>query len=188
METEPNMGTERNAMRIRSLAVRCVLTAALAGALGVARAQETQPKPPAKQTDAPAGKPTQDVKSVLLGASRASTAQAAEGAAKEKSKSGGKEASAKAEGNEESPKGKGDDAVTELRPLPPGQEADKKEETGKGKKKSRSGPVKNVHGSVYGGSGGAAQAAGGEAGASTRSGKTHVYVEGQSARQGAPQR
>lgn len=163
-------GMQKSRMRSRGLECGLVVLFLVFAFVGNSRAQESAEKqtPP---PEAPSKKPAPDTKSVLMGASRASTAKAAEGAAKDKSQ--GAEA-------DEAPKPDADSAVTELRPLPPSkqdQAADSKD--GDKKKSSKRGPLKDVHGTVYGGSGSGSQAAGGSAGASTRSGKTSVYVEGQ---------
>jgi len=83
-----------------------------------------------------------------------------------------------------------DSAVTEFRPLPPGQESTEPRATATGSgQKASSGPLKNVHGTVYGGAGAATagtRTTGAAAGASSRSGKTSVYIEGQRARESSP--
>ena len=166
-------------MGARGLNCGLVVLLLVFGLVGSTPAQESagkQTPPP----EAPAKKPALDTKSVLMGASRASTAKAAEGAAKEKSQ--GVEA-------EEASQPDADSAVTELRPLPPSKQepvADSKD--GDKKKSSKRGPIKNVHGTAYGGSGSGSQAAGGSAGASSRSGKTSVYVEGQTGQARDPRR
>jgi hypothetical protein len=143
-------------------------------AAGSTCAQEAEVKKSAQAEESPK-KPPPDTKSVLMGASRASTAKAVEGAVKEKTK--GPEL-------EEASKPADDSAVTELRPIPPGkQDEAEKSADEKDKKKSKSNPLKGIHGSAYGGSGPRAQAAGASAGASTKSGKSSVYVQGQGVRQ-----
>ena len=136
-----------------------------------------------KQTPPPevrAEKSAPDTKAILMGASRASTAKATQSASQQKAK-----------GNQavKDPEPTDGSAVTELRPLPPDQQNQAAESKGgNAKKKSKGGPLKNVHGTVYGGSGSGSEAAGASAGASTRSGKTSVYVEGQSGQARDPRR
>jgi len=166
-------------MRSRELKYALVVLFLAFTSQGHIRGQENAKKPP-PPPEAPARKSALDTKAVLMGASRASTAKAAESASRQKVEE--KQA-------EKDPEPAEDSAVTELRPLPPGkqdQAADSK--GGKEKKKSRSGPLKDIHGTVYGGSGAGSQAGGGSAGASTRSGKTSVYVEGQGGQQRDPRR
>ena len=125
----------------------------------------------AQGSAAPAAKPTKDLKAVLIDASRASTDKAAESVAQKKTE---------AAPPDEPPKPTEDSAVTELRPLPPESQAtssDKKDKTQA--KKSKGGPGKNIHGTVYGGAGGPSQGGGGAVGGSTKSGKTSIFVEGQ---------
>ncbi len=139
-------------------------------AAGILRAEEKKAAPP----DPPAQKTASDKKAVLIDASRASTDKTAESASQKKSQ--GTQA-------DESPKPSDDSAVTELRPLPP-EQATKASNSNdeKTKKKSKGGPLKNIHGTVYGGTAAGSQAAGGAVGTSTKSGKTNIYVEGQSGR------
>ncbi len=137
---------------------------------GITHAEEKKAAP----VDPPAPKSAPDKKAVLIEASRASTDKAAESASQKKSQPGQAE---------ENPKPPEDSAVTELRPLRPEQAtkgSDSNDE--KRKKKSKGGPLKKIHGTVYGGTGSGGQAAGGAVGTSTKSGKTSVYVEGQSGR------
>jgi hypothetical protein len=169
-------------MERRSLGLEILMAVAVVTTGAGARAQDSEAKPPAK-AEVPAKKAPQDVKSVLLGESRASTARATEGAAKEKAKN---DAPQLEEAKAESPKPEGDPAVTELRPVPPDPKEEKKAPSETGGKKAGHAPLQDVHGSVYGGAGSGSQTAGGEVGASTRSGKTHVYLGGQTGRQGAP--
>lgn len=166
-------------MRLRC--VKCGLAGLFLvfGIVGSIAAQQSAEKE-AAPLEAPAKKPATDTKSVLMGASRASTAKAAEGAAKDRSQ--GTEAEEAAEPNTDS-------AVTELRVLPPSkqvQAADSSE--GDKKKSSKGGPLKDIHGTVNGGSGTGSQAAGASAGASTRSGKASVYIEGQAGQARDPRR
>jgi len=170
---------QRSSMRSRGLECGLVvlfLVFAFVGNIAAQEGAEKQTPPP----EAPARKPATDTKSVLMGASRVSTSKAAEGAAKEKLQ--GAEAG-------EAPEPDAGSAVTELRTLPPSKQepvADAKD--GDKKKSSKRGPLKDVHGTVYGGSGSGSQATGASAGASTRSGKTSVYVEGQTGQARDPRR
>lgn len=137
---------------------------------GVSLAAEDDPltRPPACVA-APAAKSPQDKKAILIDVTRVSTATVAESAAQKK----------KTEGTspDETPKPPEDSAVTELRPLPPDSQATSSDK--KDKKKSKSGPVKNIHGTVYGGAGGPGQGGGVAVGGSTKSGKTSIFVEEQ---------
>ncbi len=164
----------RHSMRTVCLILGLMLLAAFPAVVPLTFAQATESeKPP--QAGQSAKKAQQDTKSVLMGASRTSTAKAAESAAKRKAK--GPEL-------EEVSKPTDDSGVTELQPIPPEKQTEATSATSDpGKKKSKSGPLKDIHGSVYGGSGSGSQGAGASAGASTKSGKTSVYVNGQGARQ-----
>jgi hypothetical protein len=167
-------------MRSRSSKYGLIVLFLVFGFVGSTPAQENAQKQ-TPSPEVPAKKPAPDTKSVLMGASRASTAKAADGAAKERSQG--------AEAAEEAAQPNADSAVTELRPLPPSkQDQGASSKDGDKKKSSKRGPLKDVHGTVYGGSGTGSQAAGGSAGASTRSGKTSVYVEGQTGQARDPRR
>ena len=138
-------------------------------AAGVLRAGEDPRKEDAPTAPLPA-KPTQDKKAVLLDATRASTAAAAESASQKESQE---------TPSDDTPKPPEDPAVTELRPLPPDSQARDSDKDEAMAKKSKLGPLKNIHGTVYGGAGGAGKASGGAVGGSTKSGETSIYVEGQ---------
>jgi len=143
-------------------------------------AQQAEKTPPVGSTVTPAQKPSPSKKAVLSDATRASTSKAMEGAAKQKVTATG----------EQEPRAPEDSAVTEFRAVPPGQANDGRQPapTNSGQK-AESGPLKDVHGSVYGGSGAAGSSArttGAAAGASSKSGKTSVYIEGQRARESSP--
>jgi hypothetical protein len=166
---------------MRSRGLKCALIVlflsfAFVGDIQAQESAKKQTPPP----EVPAKKSPPDTKAVLMGASRASTAKATESAAQQKAE--GNQAGKDREQTEDS-------AVTELRSLPPDQQnqaADSK--GGNANKKSKAGPLKDVHGTVYGGSGSGSAAAGASAGASTRNGKTSVYVEGQSSQTRDPHR
>ena len=166
-------------MRSRGLKCALIVLPLFIASLGNTQTQESAKKQ-AQPPEVPAKKSPPDTKAVLMGASRASTAKATESAAKQKAE--GNQAGKDREQTEDS-------AVTELRSLPPDQQnqaADSK--GGNADKKAKGGPLKNVHGTAYGGSGSGSGAAGASAGASTRSGKTSVYVEGQSSQTRDPRR
>jgi hypothetical protein len=143
-------------------------------------AQQAEKTPPVGSAVAPAQKPSPSKKAVLSDATRASTSKAMEGAAKQKV----------AATHEQEPRTPEDSTVTEFRPVPPGQAKDERQPTPTSSgQKAKSAPLKDVHGSVYGASGAAnssARTTGAAAGASSKSGKTSVYIEGQRARESSP--
>lgn len=143
--------------------------------VGTGRAEEKQVKdPPPAET--PAKKARQDTKAILMEATRVSTDKAAESASRQKPGKDQKEAS---------PKPSDDEAVTEFRPLPPGEPAAHSETA---KQESTGGALKNVHGTVYGNTGSQGGTSGASVGTTTRNGKTSVYVEGQRNRTRDPRR
>jgi hypothetical protein len=138
-----------------------------AGSLRAEEEVKGQTAPPSNQDAAPA----KDKKAVLVDASRVSTDNVAKSASKQKPKE---------ESPQDTSKQSEDSAVTELRPAPPNQEsAGAKPESPEAKKKSKGGPLKDIHGTVYGGAGPGGQTTGAAAGAKTKSGKASIYVEAQ---------
>jgi len=118
-------------------------------------------------------------KAKLEEVTRVSTEKAAQSAAKEKTKARAEEK--KEKGAELS----GGSQVTEFHPAA-AEESAPAEEPGatKTSKKSR---VKHIHGSIYGAGGSQGSgAAGGAVGATTKSGKTSVYVESEKSRTASP--
>jgi hypothetical protein len=106
----------------------------------------------------------------LIEATRVSTEEAVRRAAEDKAKATSKTSAKKDSGKESAP------GVSELQPVskPAGDSAAAtqvpRDESGK--------PVlKNIHGSVQGASGAGNRRAAAEVGASSKTGKTHVYVE-----------
>ena len=163
-------------IHIQSAALWAVCLALQVG-VGAPQVEKT---PPAGSAVAPAQKQAPSKKAVLSDATRASTSKAMEGAAKQKVTAAG----------EQEPRAPEDSAVTEFRPVPPGQAKGERQSTPTSSgQKAKSGPLKDVHGSVYGGSGetgSGARTTGAAAGASSKSGKTSVYIEGQRARESSP--
>jgi hypothetical protein len=124
--------------------------------------------------------PVQDKKAVLVDATRVSTDKVMEGASKRKPE--GESAKPTPDQTQES-------AVTEFRPAPQDREtAEAKAAVSEGKKKTQGGPLKDVHGTVYGGAGSAGHSKGAAVGASTRGGKTSIYVEAEQERATSPPR
>jgi hypothetical protein len=167
-------------MKVRFHMKSAVLWAVCLALQGGAWAQQAEKTPPGGSAVTPAQKPSPSKKAVLSDATRASTSKAMEGAAKQKV----------AATDELKPRVSEDSAVTEFRAAAPGQAKDGRQPapTNSGQK-AKSGPLKDVHGSVYGESGAAnsgARTTGAAAGASSRSGKTSVYIEGQRARESSP--
>lgn len=162
---------------MKSRGWRCVLVILCLsfGPVGTGHAEEKSGKP-SPPPEPPAEKTRQDTKAILLDATRASTARAAESASRQK---------AEKNQEEKSPEPAADSGVTELRPLPPGEPAANSEVV---KPESTGGPLKNIHGTVYGETGSAGGAGGGSIGTSTKSGRTSVYVEGRRNRTGDPRR
>ena len=121
-------------------------------------------------------------RAVLAEATRASANKAAEDAAKQKAKGPAEE---DVNPSEES-------AVTEFRPVPPDQKGkDSESDALSIKKDSKSGPLKNIHGTVYGdvnSTGTGERSTGAAVGTSSKSRKTSVYVETQRTRETIPQR
>lgn len=140
-------------------------------ATGAARADESAK---AKSPTSAKQEASEDLgtKQILMDATRVSTDKVVKGATKEKVK--GKEAT-----SEEPVANDSDEpAVTELRRLPPEKATkDKKTDEPGQEKKAKGGPLKNIHGTVYGGTGANGRDTGGAVGASTRGGKTAIYVE-----------
>jgi len=127
-----------------------------------------------KQTPPPQPAPDaarRDTKTVLLEASRASTAKTVASASRKKT-----EGTEEKKSNEQAE----DSAVTELRPVPPSEQNSSSKNS---KSEARSGAPSNVHGTVVGGAGTAGGAAGASVGTTTKSGKTSIYVEGQRTRE-----
>ena len=126
------------------------------------------------QTATPANQaatPAQDKKAVLVDATRVSTSKAVESASRQKTNE---------ESAEDISKQTDDSAVTELRPAPPNQKtAGTKSASPEAEKKSKNGPLRDIHGTVHSSAGPGGQTTGTATGASTRSGKTSVYVEAQ---------
>ena len=138
--------------------------------------KKSEAAPPAGGVVAPA----QDRKAVLVDATRVSTEKAVKGASDSRPKE---------EPGQDSLEPSEQSAVTELRPAPQNEEAAKAKSKDQGaNKKARDGPLKDVHGTVYGAAGSASQTTGGAVGASTKSGKTVVYIEGRREKTQAPRR
>ena len=135
-------------------------------------------------TTPPSEHPPQTTKkrAVLAEATRASANKAAEDAAKQKAKGPAEE---DVNPSEES-------AVTEFRPVPSDQKGrDAQSDALSAKKDSKSGPLKNMHGTVYGdvnSTGTGERSTGAAVGTSSKSRKTSVYVETQRTRETIPQR
>ena len=125
---------------------------------------------------------TTKTRAVLAEATRASANKAPEDAAKQKSKGPAEE---EVNQSEES-------AVTEFRPVPPDQKGKGSHSDGQSARKdSKSGPLKNMHGTVYGdvnSTGTGERSTGAAVGTSSKSRKTSVYVETQRTRETIPQR
>ena len=141
--------------------------------LGLTAQDSADKKPVSPSPPKSASKP------VLSEATRVSTDAAVKGAAQKKA-----EPNAKDEAAGEST----DSAVTEFHP------ADQKPETSsaasaESPETSKKSPSRNLHGSVYGASGAGGEGArrtGGSVGASSKSGKTSVYVETNRVRESQP--
>jgi hypothetical protein len=145
---------------------------------------------PAQQT--PAGKDSSELtparpadnsadKLKLLDATRVSTEDAARRAAEKKAKESGAKESPK---KDETQKKQVAPAVSELKPVTNAggdkQAAVQVPAEGSGKL-----PLKNIHGSIQGSGGGGLLGTGGDVGASTPSGKTHIDVETERSRSDA---
>lgn len=130
--------------------------------------QEKKPDPPRAESPKPTPKPA------LAEATRASTDAAVKSAAQKK---------AGTSAPEDDTSEPNDSAVTELHPAAQTPEASSTDSPKTIEKKS---PSRNIHGSVYGASGaggGNASRSGGSVGATSKSGKTSVYVETDRSRQ-----
>jgi hypothetical protein len=144
---------------IRDRTLLLILTLALAGAI-CALADEPPQKP-----DAPKSSQIDSSKKpALTDAGRVSTDQVLADAAKQE---------AKKRSSEENQKDSANDAVLELRPSPPEAAAGTSAAVSKEKKS----PLKNVHGEASGAAGAGANREGGKVGASSKGGKTSVFVE-----------
>ncbi len=163
--------------------VRMRSAGAFVGLLGIlcAGMLSAQTPPASSDTTEPAAqqapKKDEGKKPALADVTRVSTEKALRSAAKEKSK----QDDGKAEEEKTSESG-----VTEFRPAGPEEKtAPENPKLLGGKKKSKGGALKNVHGSVYGttDAAGTGSRTGAAAGASTSSGKTSVYVETERDRQ-----
>ena len=125
---------------------------------------------------------TTKTRPVLAEATRASANKAPEDAAKQKSKGPAEE---EVDHSEES-------TVTEFRPAPPDQKGkDSPSDAQSARKDSKSGPLRNMHGTVYGdvnSTGTGERSTGAAVGTSSKSRKTSVYVETQRTRETIPQR
>lgn len=151
-----------------------LVTALVLLAATVAGLQSSAGQDAAKDSAAGSSKVSQSQeKSKLIEATRVSTEEAARRAAKEKSKKAAKEDSSK---KQESKKDSASN-VSELRPVEKDDD-DSASSAQVSTKDSGKSPIKDVHGSIQGTRGGQTRQAGGDIGASSKSGKTHVYVEG----------
>lgn len=142
---------------IRNRTTLLILTLALAGATWALADDPPQKPETQKSSQADSSK-----KPALSDAVRVSTDEALASAAKQE---------AKKQGPKEDQKDSPDDAVLELRPSVPEAAADSSAAVSKEKK------LKNVHGEVSGTAGAGRNREGGKVGASSKSGKTSVYVE-----------
>lgn len=136
------------------------LTLALAGATWALADDPPQKPETQKSSQADSSK-----KPALTDAVRVSTDEALASAAKQE---------AKKQGPKENQKDSPDDAVLELRPSVPDAAAGGSAVVTKDSKKS---PLKNVHGEISGAAGAGRNREAGKVGASSKSGKTSVYVE-----------
>jgi hypothetical protein len=148
----------------------------LLAAFGAANAEE---KKPAK--DAP---PAESNKPSLADVTRVSTDAVAESVAREQVRGEDETEEAKSEdaASQEEPA-----SVVELKPRARDSE-DAKDAAKVESKSSGKGPLKDVHGSVHGASDpkGSGSRAGGSVGATTRGGRSSIYVEGQRTRETPP--
>jgi hypothetical protein len=148
------------------LAVVLALFAAAAAAPQSSPGQSASQKPGAKATETPA-KPEEPK---LMDVMRVSTEEAARRAAEKKAeKTTGNDTKKKEEVNEDAA------AVSEFKPASKTRDS----ETAVQPASQDSGklPLKDIHGSVQGAAGSGMRRVGSEIGASSKSGKTHVYVE-----------
>jgi hypothetical protein len=136
-----------------------ILTLALAGA--TCALADDSPKKPETQKSSQAESSKEPP---LTDAVRVSTDEALASAARQE---------AKKRSSEEKQKDSPDDAVLELRPSPPEAAAGTSAAVSKEKKS----PLNNVHGEVAGAASAGGNREGGRVGASSKSGKTPVYVE-----------
>ena len=139
----------------------------LSAALAAQEAEEKKPEPPQAEARQAASKPA------LAEATRVSTDAAVKSAAQKK---------AGTSAAEDAPSKSDDSAVTELHPAAQTPETSSAESP-KTVKKSSS---RKIHGTVYGAAGtegGNASRSGGSVGATSKSGKTSVYVETERSRQ-----
>jgi hypothetical protein len=145
---------------IRSRTILLILTLALAGAT-CALADDPPQKPDTqKPSQADSSK-----KPALTDAVRVSTDEALASAAKQETKK---------RSQDKNRKDSSDDAVLEFHPAAPAASADSSTVVTKDSKKA---PLKGVHGEVYGAAGAGRNREGGKVGASSKGGKTSVYVE-----------
>ncbi len=162
-------------LRLNAVTILSVGLFAVSGLQAQEKTKSQDTLPPAPAAPAP-GKN----KAVLSEATRASTNQALASATKQKAKESTDKQSNQPE----------DSGVTELRSVQPGQNS-KAESPGQASstQKGKGGPLKNIHGTVYGRADSTSidnRSVGGAAGASSKSGKTSVYVETQRTRETTP--
>lgn len=155
--------------------VQLILAAALALIFVMPLAAQ-EPAPAPTEKNPPKESAGTEEKPRLEDATRVSTDKALHSAAKEKSKP----AAEKKKGPELS----GESEVTEFHPASP--EEMKPAAGPETRKTSKKSAAKNVHGSVYGTGGAQGSGAGGAAGATTKSGRTSVYVESEKSRTANP--
>ncbi len=157
------------------LAVALALFAASAAAPQSSPGQSASREPEAKAAKIPA----KSEKAKLIDATRVSTEEAARRAAEKKAEESAKNDSKKKEDvkrdttsavSELQPVTKAQDSATAAQPAP--------QDSGKL-------PLKDIHGSVQGAGGGGMRRGGAEIGASSKGGKTHVYVETERSRSDA---
>ena len=151
-------------VEIRDCLVGALLALLLPAGLMAQEREEKKPEPPRAEARKASSKPA------LAKATRVSTDEAVRNAAQKKAGTSALEdASRESNGS----------AVTELHPVAPTSENSDAANT-ESPKTSKKSPSRNIHGSVYGasGSGGdSTRRSGGSVGASSKSGKTSIYVE-----------
>jgi len=152
----------------------CVVVAA--GALLFATAARAQNSPESSSSSPPAASSQQE-KTKLMEATRVST----DGAARKVAE---KETKQKKQNRAEKQHSEKASDVMELHPVAKS-EADS-DEAARVPPESKKSPLKKIHGSVYGAEGGNNRRTGASAGASTKSGNTHIYVETDRSKQDAP--
>ncbi len=168
----------RHARRFPALTVGLLLAAA--GVMLAPARGRAQTAPEKKQTTTSPGAPAKKQKDQikLLDATRVSTALAARQAAHQAAQAeNGKQPAAKPSAAPAPA-----DGVVELKPAAPSQTPDGSKVTVPAKKPS---PLKSIHGSVYGATDPqdpGARRTGGDVGATTKSGKTSVYVKAEQGR------